>query len=509
MESRNQMELRRAATPSTNGRRNEVKVLQAQQLSPGPDQKQSREKDDSDATLLLKIIRETADLWSDSPEGDAFASMKVGTHIENYRITSRAFRRFLEHAFYSRLNRVANPNAVAAVISTMEGQALFGGKHACPCLRIAGDDTEIHVDLCDNEWQSVVVDESGFKLLKRSPVRFVRKPAMMPLPVPVPGNISMLRSYINVRDEDFPLLLAWLLACLRPTGPYPVLVLYGEQGSAKSTTARIFRSLVDPNRSPIRAIPKNAQDLAVSANNGRVVALDNLSSIPTWLSDALCRLATGGGFATRANYTDDEEVIFEAQRPVILTGIEDVASRSDLADRSVIVSLPTIPASNRMSERDLWSNLEKDRPAIFGALLGLVSAAIRNLPSVHVASLPRMADFAIWSTAAETMMGLADGEWMALYEKNARATNDNLLDESPLVGVLQRILTTEVQIHSPTEWLELLKSEADEGTKRQRSWPTSPRKLSGDLRRLAPVLRRAGIAIDFKRWTTEHRARLV
>jgi hypothetical protein len=64
--------------------------------------------------------------------------------------------------------------------------------------------------------------------------------------------------------------------------------------------------------------------IARSPRSGRLLAFDNLSGLPVWLTDALCRLATGGSFAVRQLYTDDEEMLFEAARPTLLNGIEEV-----------------------------------------------------------------------------------------------------------------------------------------------------------------------------------------
>src|SRR5262249_23050574 len=176
---------------------------------------------------------------------------------------------------------------------------------------------------------------------KQLPVRFRRAPGMLPLPEPRSGgSVADLRSFLNVKSEDdFELALAWLLAAMRDRGPYPVLALMGEQGSAKSTFATILRSLIDPNTAALRALPRPDRDLLISAANGWIVGYDNVSRIPSWLSDALCRLATGGGFSTRKLYTDDEEALFSAQRPVVLNGIEDFVNRADLADRTIFLTL--------------------------------------------------------------------------------------------------------------------------------------------------------------------------
>jgi hypothetical protein len=212
---------------------------------------------------------------------------------------------------------------------------------------------------------------------------------MLPLPVPVPGgSMNQLRELINVTEEEWPLVAAWLLSAYRPSGPYPLLCLHGEQGSAKSTTARALRALVDPNTAPVRSEPKEPRDLMIAASNGWVLALDNLSRVPAWLSDALCRMSPGGGFATRQLYSDGEETIFDAQRPVILTGIEELATRGDLVDRSLLVTLPAIPGNRRLTEQEFWPGFHQRQPAILGSLLTAVSTALGVLPAVRLDQLP-------------------------------------------------------------------------------------------------------------------------
>ena len=173
-----------------------------------------------------------------------------------------------------------------------------------------------------------------------------------------------MRSFLNVAsDTDFVLAVSWVLAGLRDRGPYPVLVLSGEQGSAKSTFAAILRALLDPNAAPLRALPREDHDLFIAANNGHVLAFDNVSGLPAWISDTLCRLATGGGFAARQLYTDQDEVLFDACRPVILNGIEDIVSRPDLADRALFLTLEPIAEEKRRSEAELWLGVRDRAPA--------------------------------------------------------------------------------------------------------------------------------------------------
>jgi hypothetical protein len=229
---------------------------------------------------------------------------------------------------------------------------------------------------------------------------------MLPLPAPVAGgSIEMLRSFLNVRsDSDFVLVVAWLLACLRHRGPYPVLVLSGEQGSAKSSFSAILRSLIDPNVAPLRALPRDDRDLFIAANNGHVLVFDNVSGLRAWISDTLCRLATGGGFSVRQLYTDQDEVLFNAARPVILNGIEQIVTRPDLADRAMSLTLEPIPEHRRRPEDELWPRVEVARPRILGVLLDAAVEGLKRLPTTHLPELPRMADFAKWASACETAL---------------------------------------------------------------------------------------------------------
>jgi hypothetical protein len=308
------------------------------------------------------------------------------------------------------------------------------------------------------------------------------------------------RQFLNVaNDDDWYLVVFWLLAALRPSGPYPVLVLHGEQGSAKSTLTQVLRSLVDPNKAPLRSEPKDARDLMIAAHNGWLIVLDNLSHLSPWLSDALCRLATGGGFATRELYTDAEEVLFEAQRPVILNGIEELATRSDLLDRSIVQYLPPIPEDQRRPEGEFWADYDKARPSILGAFLNVVGTAMQNIGTVSLNELPRMADFALWAAAAAPALGLEPDHFVKIYHHNRESAHELALEVSPIVPALQDLVAQQSWEGSATELLNALNTRTDEAIQRQKSWPRQPRSLSNALRRLAPNLRAVGLEVDFLR----------
>jgi hypothetical protein len=319
---------------------------------------------------------------------------------------------------------------------------------------------------------------------------------------------------LNVRDEDWLLVVAWLAQALCPRGPYPLLCLHGEQGAAKSTAAKVLKGLIDPGVPMLRTLPQNERDLCIAASNSRVLVLDNLSQFQLWLSDALCRLSTGGGLTTRQLYTDEEETIFDVQCPVILTGIEDLASRPDLLDRSIVLTLDPIPEDRRQTERTYLARVEAARPRILGALLDGISQGLYLLPDVDASlgALPRMADFAVWAEAVGRALGIDEGATLAAYLTNRDCAATRALDASIVAGPLRDWLQGQKEPWegSCSDLLKELAAKAGDAV-HSRAWPKTPATLSGMLRRLAPELRRRGVIIELDLWAgpTERRRRVV
>ena len=304
---------------------------------------------------IIHYAREGALLFH-SPGGTAYAAVEVDGHLETHAIRSVRFKDWILMRFLRQHGRAPNSQLLNDALNTIRAIAVYHGLEMPVFVRVAEHEGAIYIDLGNENWDAVRVTPEGYEVVSRPPVAFVRKAGFAPLPYPDGGTVDDIRPFLNVgSDGDFMLVAAWAAFSLSPQGPFPVLVLQGEQGSAKSTTVRVLRALVGPAVEPLRALPKHERDLAIAAANAWVLAFDNLSGIRDQLSDALCRLATGGGFATRQLYTDDEEIIFSAKRPIILNGIDDLATRSDLQERSLLVSLPSIPEERRVEEAAFWA----------------------------------------------------------------------------------------------------------------------------------------------------------
>jgi hypothetical protein len=433
-------------------------------------------------------------------DAEEYATITVGNHRETWPVSSKGFRRWLGRLYYERCQKAPGAQALQDALNVLAGKALHEGPEHPVAVRVAEQDGAIYLDLANADWQAVEVTSTGWRVLANPAVRFVRKRGVLPLPTPVAGgSVDELRPLVNLRDDDdWRLYVAWLVAALRPGRPFPVLAVNGEQGSAKSTACRMGRALVDPNLSPLRRPPRDERDLAIAAENSWVVALDNLSGLPPWLSDALCSLATGGGLATRELYSDADEKLFSATRPVLLNGIEDVATRPDLMDRAVSLTLETIPDADRRDEEQLFRDFEAVRPRVLGALLDAVQTALRRRPSVRLAERPRMADFACWVVAAEPALGWPPGAFLGAYAANRGTANDLALESSPVAkSVLDLVGTSGPWRGTATQLLDVLEERAGDKVKKRRDWPATSRALGVQLRRLAANLRRAGVNVTF------------
>jgi hypothetical protein len=368
-------------------------------------------------------------------------------------------------------------------------------------VRIAEHGGRIYLDLADEQWRAVDIGPDGWRVVECPPVRFRRPAGILPLSVPEQGgSIEALNSFLNLPSRnDFVLIVAWLLAALRAGGPYPLLAISGEQGSAKTVLSKLLKALIDPNAAPVRSLSREERELMIAANNGYLLAFDNLCGLPNWLSDALCRLATGGSFAVRQLYTNDEEILFEAARPILLNSIEEVVSRPDLGDRAIFLTLAPIGEAQRRPENKLWREFEIARPRILGALLDAVVHGLRAMSDVHLETLPRMADFALWATACETALWPA-GTFARSYKANRRAAVESIIEADPIANCVRAIMLDRTMwTGSASDLLHLCAESARDDVSGGTAWAKNPRALAGRLRRAQTFLRTLGIEIAFSR----------
>lgn len=432
--------------------------------------------------------------------GQAYGSVTIDGRRETWRLGSTPMRGFLAHRYYRNYGKAPGRSAIDDAISVLSGQALHANAAEPVDLRVAEADSTLYVDLADPARHVVAVTPDGWTITQTHPINFVRPSAMAPLPTPEHGgDLDALRKFVNVEtDSDWRLLVTWLICTYHPRGPYVLLSISGGQGSAKSTLSEFLKLLTDPDQAKPRSAPRNPRDLAIAAQGNHVLALDNLSTFSREMSDALCRLSTGGAFATRRLYSDDEETLFNATRPVILNGIPDLLGQPDLLDRAIHFMLPRIDESERKDLERLRAEFMAARPLIFGAILDALVGVLRHLPGVRIEKLPRMADFSRWGAALEMHLGRTQGEFLRAYADNRRATSLVALDENVLVKPIKFLLklnhglfegSASSLLHAlsrlPYTWIQELRRNPD--------WPKKPNRLSAELQRIGPYLAETGI----------------
>jgi hypothetical protein len=471
--------------------------------------------------------------WHDF-DGNAFATVTSNGQIARYRLRSAAFKRLLRLCYGD-----AHPNVKATakagflvpggvsdttmneVLPTLEGVAQQGPARV-PTVRVCRDsDGTVWIDLCDETWRLVRVTASGWEIVQAADVPLVRSNGMRALPMPRrdPDALTKLRALLNLNpgenaskkaiarvENSFKLVVNFELVVLWPRGPYPILGVNGEHGSAKSTGCKVVRACTDPNRAPLRSVPRNPDDLFVTAQHGRLLPLDNVSHLSQDLSDVLCGIATGSGKGGRTLYTNGEETILDARNPIIVNGIEGLLTRADLADRCLSVTLPAISDEDRRDEAEMDEAIAAAVPGVLALLLDAMVTAMQNLPTLKLPRMPRMADFCRLACAAAPAFGwTADEIFTAIIENREIAVEAVIAADAVATAVLAFLEERKAAANdggsgylwmgTATELLGALRRLVPEETSKTRAWPETGHHLSGRLKRAAPALRSRGFAI--------------
>lgn len=420
-----------------------------------------------------------------------------------------ALRDELARCYFEEHGKAAAKSALADAVTTLAGMAASAPTEPLALRSAVLGDDRVVVDLGRPDGHAVMVTADGWELVERSPVTFRRTELTGPLPDPVHGEgVGALRRLVNVTDEVAALVFGYLVATFLTDMPRPILAAFAEQGAGKTSMVRTLVAAVDPSPVPLRAAPSNLEGWVVAAAGSSVVALDNLSTIPEWLSDALCRAATGEGLVRRKLYSDDALAVTTMRRSVILTTIDAGALRGDLAERLVAIELERIDPTQRMTDADLAAALDRDHPAILAAILDALAGVLAHRPKLPPdVELPRMADFGRVLAALDAWAGT---DALGTYRDGLDRVAFDVVEGDPLANALRTVALTGGFDGTAAELLNhiaALRPPTPKGTKAP-WWPTSPRMLAGAVRRSSPALRVVGVAVDTRRTGSARRITL-
>lgn len=406
---------------------------------------------------------------------------------------------FIRKTFYEKTKRGLEKRQFEKITTTLDAQASFDGRLEEACLRVGRTDTGgIEIDIGDDTGKVIRVEANKKLKLAKPSLKFIRPKGFGALAFDESKpDFDRLWEFINVEDEaDRALLACWCLMAFNPDGPFPLLVLQGEQGSAKTTATRMLRALLDPGIGETRSLPSKEQDLFIAAQGNWIPSFDNLSGMRHEMSNALCRLSTGGAFATRQLYTDGGEIVHEAKRPVILNGIDDLVTKPDLASRSVIIQLPVIKPGQRRDSETLQKEYAEARPSILAGLLAALKTALERHPDVFLKEAPRLADFARFATASEPAFGFDDGVVVKALMNSQTDAQRNALELDPVaVRILEHF-----KGHNCGDPIEGTASEIMEqlegSSNPPQNWPRTASHFSQHLSRITPDLRAENIEVE-------------
>jgi len=449
---------------------------------------------ESTADELVRLAQGSGELFYDDTTRDGFITVAG----ETMKVRSLKFSDWLSYAYYRQSNgSSASDASLKQACGTLSGLCKFEGKSERVYLRAGKhrDTGAYYLHGVGDAGRVVEIPATGWRIIDKAPVRFWQAGSAMPYPEPVPGgDINRLWELVNIPEKERPLVLAWLLEACRPDTPFAVLELSGIQGSAKSSTQKRLRTLIDPSSAPLRSIPKTVEDGFVSAGNNWIMSLDNLSHLSAPMQDAFCIMATDGAFAGRTLHTNADETVIQIKRPVLISGINSVVTAQDLTSRTVHVELPVI--GTRLLESELDTAFEAAWPEIFGGLLDLFVQTLAKLPTAKPpCELHRMADFNLLGEAMMQAQGDKPGAFTALYGENIQESVSRAIESSPVaVAVLQMTEESPYQVVFEGTYKELLdrllKYKADgEG------WPKSEKGLAGSLKRQIPALQSVGVIV--------------
>ena len=384
---------------------------------------------------------------------EPFLQLTVETHREIWACKAKMCRRWIARRCWQLEKNAPSGEVIKTALTVIEGKACFDGPMIHLANRVTEHEGAIWYDLADKEWRAVRVSKEGWQIISEPPILFRRYAHQKAQKEPLQdGDLKLLLDYLNVDNENKRLLLlVWVVACFIPNIPHPILIIYGAQGAAKTSLCRCLKRIGDPSELETVGFPKESNEFVQLLAHHWCVVFDNISHLSTNNSDALSKAVTGDGFSKRELYSDDDDVIYSFRRCIVINGINLVATKPDILERSILLELERVPEGKRRAEKEMLAGFEKDLPKILGGIFNVLQKAMQIEPTLELSSMPRMADFARWGCAISQALGYTQEKFLTAYQENINSQNDEVLLESLVAVLLQDFMDDKVSWHgTPT-----------------------------------------------------------
>ena len=419
-----------------------------------------------------------------SEDGTCFVEIKVQGAFQNWPIKNEKVFGVIQELYYDKFKTLPDEKNIKKVQQNLAFRSQKNPKEKV-YYRVAAFENKIYIDLANSRNTFIQIDKNGWSEVYTVPIKFYKSNSMKPMCIPKQGgSILNLKKFININSEqDFILFLSYIVGSLFPSKQYPLLILQGPQGSGKSTASDILKEIIDPSIPTLRTFPKKEEDIFIGAKYSHLMCFDNLSGINASMSDTLCKISTGCGIAGRKYYTNDEEYFIEVTRPIVINGIDELTSRPDLADRSIVLYLEKLTEADRKSSSQMTELFMSDLPYIFGCLCDALSTVIQKRSEVHLNRKPRMVDFCITTCAGLQAFGYSVNEVLSAFMTNKAEIANEALEYSFVGSAVKRFMENKSFWQgSASELLAILNSDLTFSSFQH--YPKSPNQISRELNRV-------------------------
>ena len=475
-----------------------------------PENKKKNNKENqtsSQSSQVLTIIEESDIGLFHDQYGEPYIKCKTDVHFEYFKVGSTKFKEWISYTYWTQFRKAINTEALNSAINIIKAKARYEGKEYELQNRVAKQDQSIFYDLGD--WTAIKINAHGWERVHEPPILFKTFSHQKKQEIPIQSEDAEIKTIfedllflINVKDSKQKQLFLISLHCLfLPNIPKPIFVLHGDQGTAKTTTSKLIKELLDPSQLSTLSIGNSQNEFMQQADHHYLLCLDNLTSLPVWMSDRLCQLVTGAGFSKRRLYTDDEDVCYNFKGCVMLNGINLVPSKPDLLDRCLIFELEPIAKKDRIDEKIFWNDFNEMKPKVLGAIFSTLSKAKKIHPKIHLESRPRMADFAKWGASIAQALGYSKEEFLEAYNNNIKIQHTEALEANPIARVIMTFMDDKDKIEwigpATDLYIELDDiAEALKVDKKNKKYPSDPNWLWRRMKEVRPNLESHGIYIE-------------
>lgn len=468
-------------------------------------------KEEKQSDVIIKLAKDFRYFKDELEQG--FVAIDIDNHVEVMEIKSKKFALYLTKLYFEEKLSSPGSDAISQAVKVFEMKAIFSDNQQKLQRRLAKDGEDYYYDICDREWRAIKINKDGCSIESNPPTLFRRSNNMKQQVEPdfttKPSELfGLVEKHFRFKGKlDKVLFTVYLVTCFIPQIAHVLSVLFGEKGAAKSTTMRMMKEIVDPSMEGTLTMPTSKHDLAIVLSNNYMPCFDNLDTISAEKSDLLCMAATGGAFSKRTLYSDSDETILRFKRCVSLNGINIVATRPDLLDRSILLELERIPKTERKTEKEIEEEFEKDLPKFLGAIFNAMSKAIPLYDEVKLDEVGRMADFTYWGYAIAEVLELGGDIFLESYLTNQDTANEEALASHPVAAAVNAMMkTTPSWTGSVSQLLRKLEdiAEYEKINTRVKSWARDANVLSRRLKEVKSNLEEVGIHY-YKRHAGSHK----